>query len=231
MRSLHFGRDDTTITMFNDPILQKLIQKYPAPTWIDRSDFLFENLIETIVSQQLSIKAADSIFKRFLQLFSSPEGRTEQSEGVRLLDKGKEDQGEGRNIKSFPTPQQILLVEQGSIRQIGVSTAKAKYIHNVAQAFLDKDIEIEKIKQMSDEEVIESLVKIKGVGKWTAEMILIFTLNRPNIFSHGDLGLRNAIRNLYGITEKDEIMKLAESWSPNKSLASWYLWRSLENKT
>lgn len=199
--------------MFNDPILQKLIQKYPAPTWIDRSDFLFEDLIETIVSQQLSIKAADSIFTRFKNLFDN----------VGAIPRNRP--------FLFPTPEQILAVEQGSIRQIGVSTAKAKYIHNVAQAFLDKDIEIETIKQMSDEEVIESLVRIKGVGKWTAEMILIFTLNRPNIFSHGDLGLRNAIRNLYGITEKEEIMELAESWSPNKSLASWYLWRSLENKS
>jgi len=175
--------------MFNDPILKKLIDAYPAPTWTDRSAFLFEDLVETIISQQLSIKATDSIYKRFLSLFSS---------------------------ESFPTPEQVL--------------SKAKYIHNVAQAFVQKDIEIVKIKEMSDEEVINTLVQIKGVGKWTAEMILIFTLNRPNIFSHGDLGLRNAIKNLYGITEKEEIIRLVETWAPNKSLASWYLWRSLENK-
>lgn len=190
--------------MFTDPILNRLIKKYPAPDWTDRSEFLFEDMIESIISQQLSIKAADSIYKRFLTLFPS---------------------------QTFPTPQQILAVEQGIIRQIGVSTAKSSYIHNVARAFANKEIEIEKIKVMSDDEVIETLTKIKGVGKWTAEMILIFTLNRSNIFSHGDLGLRNAIRNLYGITEKEEVMQLVETWSPNKSIASWYLWRSLENKT
>ncbi|HSW88342.1 MAG TPA: DNA-3-methyladenine glycosylase [Candidatus Saccharimonadales bacterium] len=190
--------------MLNDPILKKLIAKYPAPNWTDRSEFLFEDLVETIISQQLSIKAADSIYKRFKALFET---------------------------QTFPTPEQLLLIEQGSIRQIGVSTAKAKYIHNVAQAFVNKEIEIEKIKTMTDEEVINALVQIKGVGKWTAEMILIFTLNRPDVFSLGDLGLRNAIKNLYSITNKEDILYLTSSWSPNRSLASWYLWRSLENKT
>lgn len=196
--------------MFNDQILNDLIKKYPAPDWSDRSDFLFEDMIESIISQQLSIKAADSIYNRFKQLF---------------IDRNPE-----LASRSFPTPQQTLAVEQGTIRQIGVSTAKSAYIHNVAQAFANKEIEVEKIKVMSDDEVIETLTKIKGVGKWTAEMILIFTLNRPNIFSHGDLGLRNAIKNLYGITEKQAIYELVETWNPNKSLASWYLWRSLENK-
>ncbi|HSW97915.1 MAG TPA: DNA-3-methyladenine glycosylase [Candidatus Saccharimonadales bacterium] len=194
--------------MIKDPILQKLIKQYPAPEWTDRSEFLFEDLIETIISQQLSIKAADSIYKRFKQLFDQP---VEES-------------------FSFPTPEQILSIEQGSIRQIGVSTSKAKYIHNVAQAFINKEIEINKIKTMTDAEVIDALVQIKGVGKWTAEMILIFTLNRPDVFSFGDLGLKNAIKNLYGITEKEEILQLVKNWSPHKSTASWYLWRSLENK-
>lgn len=215
--------------MFTDPILKKLIDSYPAPAWTDRSAFLFEDLIETIISQQLSIKAADSIYKRFLHLFSSPEGEVLLA-GVRGKSQSNQ-QDSSESTNAFPTPEQILTVEQGNIRQIGVSTAKAKYIHNVAQAFVNKDIEIEKIKHMSDEEVIEALIQIKGVGKWTAEMILIFTLNRPNVFSHGDLGLRNAIKNLYAITEKEEIIQLVETWSPNKSLASWYLWRSLENKT
>lgn len=189
--------------MFQDPILQKLIDTYPSPTWTDRSDFLFEDLIETIISQQLSIKAADSIYNRFKKLFP---------------------------LSTFPTPEQVLAIDHETLRSIGVSHSKANYIHNVAQAFVDKTIESEKIKMMADEEIIEQLIQIKGVGKWTAEMILIFTLNRPDVFSVGDLGLRNAIKNLYQLSEKEDILNLVETWSPHKSLASWYLWRSLENK-
>ncbi|SRR5258708_790034 len=206
--------------MFTDPIINQLIEQYPAPTWIDRSELLFEDVISTIISQQLSGKAADSIFKRFIELFTislSPEERGS-------------DKGENAKKTIFPIPEQVLDTNQEILREIGISRAKSQYIHNVAQAFINKDIEIEKIKRMTDEEVITVLTKIKGLGKWSAEMILIFTLNRPNIFSMGDLGLKNAIRNLYGITEKEKIGELVETWKPNKSLASWYLWRSLENR-
>lgn len=189
--------------MFADPILNQLIKQYPAPIWGDRSEFLFEDLIETIISQQLSGKAADSIFKKFKSLFP---------------------------LQTFPTPQQVLPIPHEMLRSAGLSNAKATYIHNVAQAFVDQLIEVEKIKQMSDEQVIETLIKIKGIGKWSAEMILIFTLHRPDVFSIGDLGLRNAIKNLYNITQRDAILSLTQTWSPNRSLASWYLWRSLENK-
>lgn len=207
--------------MFTDPILIGLAGKHPAPSWTDRSDFLFEDLIETIISQQLSGKAADSIFHRFRTLFSlSLEERTHEVRSE-VEDLAK---------SPFPTPEQILAVEQGSIRAIGVSNAKASYIHNVARAFANKDILIEAVKTMTDEEVIEALTKIKGVGRWTAEMILIFTLNRPDVFSLGDLGLRNAIKNLYGVTEPKAVLELTQTWKPNRSLASWYLWRSLENR-
>lgn len=189
--------------MFHDPVLKQLINRYPPPQWTDRSDYLFEDLIETIISQQLSGKAADSIFRRFKALFQT---------------------------KTFPVPEEVLRIEQGSLRQIGISRAKAAYIHNIAQAFVNKEIEVKTIRNMSDEEVMTVLTKVKGIGKWSAEMILIFTLNRPDVFSLGDLGLRKAIGNLYGITEEEKVLKLTQSWSPNRSLACWYLWRSLENR-
>lgn len=188
--------------MFTDPILQTLTEKYPPPVWTDRSALLFEDLIETVISQQLSGKAATSIFNRFKTLFGS----------------------------SFPTPQQVLTMEEGSIRAIGVSTSKEAYIKNIARAFADKKITIEEIVKLSDEKVIEVLTQIKGIGKWSAEMILIFTLSRPDVFSAGDLGLRNAVKNLYGITDPKDIIALSENWKPNRSFACWYLWRSLENK-
>jgi len=187
--------------MFTDPILKQLIKKYPKPEWTDRSEFLFEDMLETIVSQQLSAKAAETIFKRFKNLFKA---------------------------SSFPSPEEVLRMEEGSIKQAGVSGSKTNYIKNVANAFVTHEIEIGKIKRMNDEEIITTLTKIKGVGKWSAEMILLFTLNRPDVFSFGDLGLRNAIQNLYAITDKEEILKLTKTWSPHRSLACWYLWRSLE---
>lgn len=188
--------------MFKDPVLKKLVKKYPPPNFVDKSEFLFEELIESIISQQLSMKAADTIFARFKNLFG----------------------------KKFPTPKQVLKMEDEKLRSCGMSFAKVSYVKSVANAFISDLIDIEKIKKQSDEEVIEELTQIKGVGRWTAEMILIFTLNRPDIFSIGDLGIRNAIRNLYGITDKKEILKLSETWKPYRSTACWYLWRSLENE-
>jgi DNA-3-methyladenine glycosylase II len=188
--------------MFNDPIINQLVKKYPAPNFEDKSDFLFSNLIESIISQQLSTKAADTIFGRFKELFG----------------------------KKFPTPRQILTMEDEKIRACGLSFAKVSYVKSVANAFVSDLIDIEKIRKQSDEEVIAELTQIKGVGRWTAEMILIFTLNRPDVFSIGDLGIRNAITKLYGITDRNEMITLSEKWKPYRSTACWYLWRSLENK-
>lgn len=188
--------------MFADPTLKKLIAKYPAPTFTDRSAFLFEDLIESIISQQLSVKAADTIYKRFKLLFKR---------------------------QPFPLPQEVLNKNEQQIREAGISFQKISYIKSVAHAFISELIDIKKIKTMTDEEVITALTQIKGVGKWTAEMILIFTLNRPDVFSLGDLGLRRAVERLYGITDHTEILELTEKWKPNRSTASWYLWRSLEN--
>ena len=189
--------------MFTDPILQSLVKKYPKPHFEDRSDFLMRELIESVVSQQLSIKASDTIFARFVGLF--PHG-------------------------DFPTAREILAMEDENIRSAGLSFAKVSYVKSIANAFVSNLIDIEKIRRKSDEELIAELTQIKGIGQWTAEMILIFTFNRPDIFSIGDLGLRNAITKLYGITDRKEMIRLSENWKPYRSTACWYLWRSLENK-
>jgi DNA-3-methyladenine glycosylase II len=190
--------------MFKDPILKKLFKQYGPHVFEDRSQRLMEELIESIISQQLSVKAADTIYSRFLGLF------------------GPNDQ--------FPKPEQILKIDVEKLRSAGMSYSKANYIKNIAGAFKDKAIEFKKIQKMTDEEVIIELTKIKGVGKWTAEMILIFTLNRKDVFSLGDAGLRRAIKNLYGITGEKEILQLVETWKPHRSSACWYLWQSLNNK-
>lgn len=188
--------------LFADPILNQLVEKYPAPTFQDRSEFLFEDLLDSIVSQQLSIKAANTIYARFKNLFDQ---------------------------NSFPNAKDILAMDDQKMRDAGISFQKISYIKSVADAFVSDLIAIQKIKHMADDEVTQTLTQIRGIGKWTAEMILIFTLNRPDIFSVGDLGIRNAITKLYGITEPKKMIELALTWSPNRSTACWYLWRSLEN--
>jgi DNA-3-methyladenine glycosylase II len=189
--------------MFSDPILEKLFKEHGPHKFEDRTKRLMEELIESIISQQLSVKAADTIYNRFLRLF-------EPKKSLRA--------------------EQILRISDEKLRQAGMSYSKAGYIKNIAQAFKDKTIEIEKIRKMNDNEVITELTKIKGVGKWTAEMILIFTLNREDVFSLGDAGLKRAIKNLYGITDEKKILKLSETWKPKRSFACWYLWRSLNNQ-
>lgn len=188
--------------MFNDSVLKKLYKQHGPHKFADKSEHLMKELIEAIISQQLSIKAADTIFSRFLKLFKTDK---------------------------FPTPEQILKIDIEKLRSVGMSYSKANYVKNIVLAFKDKTIAIEKVKKMTDEEVIIELTKIKGVGKWTAEMILIFTLNREDIFSLGDAGLKRAIKNLYNITDEKKILKLSENWKPKRSYACWYLWQSLEN--
>jgi DNA-3-methyladenine glycosylase II len=189
--------------MFKDPILNALVKKYNAPKFEDRSEKLYEELVESIIGQQLSGKAADTIFKRFLALY---------------------------NNSKFPNPEELLKTDNEKLRSAGMSYSKASYIKNIAQAFKENLLEVEKIKKLSDEDVKKELTKIKGVGNWTAEMILIFTLKREDVFSLGDAGLRRAIKNLYNVEKDSDILKLAEIWKPKRSYASWYLWRSLENR-
>ncbi|MCL6096122.1 MAG: DNA-3-methyladenine glycosylase [Patescibacteria group bacterium] len=189
--------------MFKDPILLKLHKQYGPHKFEDRSEYLMQQLIESIISQQLSGKAAATIYKRFLALFKN---------------------------SPFPNPDEILKIDTEKLRSAGMSYSKASYIKNIAQAFKSKDLDIKILRKMSDEEVIKELTKIKGVGNWTAEMILIFTFKRDDVFSLTDAGLRRAIKNLYSIEKDKDVLKLAEKWKPKRSYACWYLWRSLENR-
>lgn len=188
--------------MFSDPILNKLHKKYGPHKFEDRSEKLYEELVESIIGQQLSGKAADTIYKRFLKLFGD---------------------------NKFPTPQKLLKTSDEKLRSAGMSYSKASYIKNIAKAFKNRYLDITILSKMSDEDVKKELTKIKGVGNWTAEMTLIFTLKREDVFSLGDAGLRRAIKNLYKIEKDADILKLAETWKPKRSFACWYLWKSLDN--
>lgn len=186
-----------------DPIMGKLIEVFDSLS-SHKSNSVFEDIVESIISQQLSVKASDTIYKRFLSLFG-----------------GK-----------FPEPSQIIQMPDEKLRECGISFSKIKYIKGLAQAASDGSFEPEKLKDLSDDMVLEKLTELKGIGPWTAEMLLIFTLQRPDIFSMGDIGLRNAIAKLYKVNRDDlkKIKKISDQWKPYRSLACRYLWKSLDNE-
>lgn len=190
------------IHLKKDPVMKKLIEMYDFPTWIESND-LFVDIIETIINQQLSSKAGMTIFERFKALFPN----------------------------STITPEALLKIEDDKIRKAGISYSKISYIKNVANAVVNKSLNLETLHTLSDEEIILELTKIKGIGKWSAEMILMFSLRRVDVFSMGDLGLITAIAKLYGVDKKDieKIKEISLKWSPYRSIACRYLWRSLEN--
>jgi DNA-3-methyladenine glycosylase II len=166
----------------------------------------FKSLVVAIVNQQLSGKAADTILKRFIALF--PE-------------------------KKFPKPEDVLAMSSAKMRKAGLSKMKVSFIKDLARHVIAKSVDFRKMGRLTDDEVIEHLVRVKGIGRWTAEMFLIFSLAREDVFSYGDLGLRNAIRKLYGLKVHPtpaQAEKISSAWKPYRSLASRYLWASLDNK-
>lgn len=164
-------------------------------------------LCASIMSQQLSTKVADVIYKRFIALYD-----------------GKE-----------PTPQQILATPSETLRSIGLSNAKVSYVKNVAQFDIDFGMDAKKLGKMSNEEVIEYLVVIKGVGRWTVEMLLMFALGREDVFAIDDLGVQNAMIALYKLDKtdkkklKEDMLRLSKKWSPYRTYACLHLWRWKDN--
>ena len=164
-------------------------------------------LIASIMSQQLSTKVADVIHKRFLALYGDKE----------------------------PTLQQILDTPLTTLRSIGLSNAKTTYVHNVAKFCFEHNITDKTLKMMTNDEVIELLTQIKGVGRWTVEMLLMFTLGREDVFAIDDLGLQQAVIGLYDLKHRKKkimnarILKIAEQWAPYRTYACMYLWRWKDN--
>ena len=190
----------------HDPVLAKLVKNLGELPKSRKLCSRLEHLVEAIISQQLSVKASDTIYKRFLGLFPK---------------------------SKFPKPEQIFKLKTQQLRAVGISNQKAIYIFDLAEKVVNKKINLRTLHTLSDEEVIQTLIQVKGIGRWTAEMFLMFSLQRPDIFSVGDLGLKNAIIRLYGLkqplTEK-QLHNLVKKWSPYKTIASRYLWKSLNNE-
>jgi DNA-3-methyladenine glycosylase II len=164
----------------------------------------YEAIARAIVGQQLSTKAAASIWEKVLAVFG---GKT-------------------------PTPKQIIEADPQDLRDAGLSWSKVAYVRDLAEHILDGELDVKSLDELPDEEVIEALTAVKGIGRWTAEMFLIFSLGRPDVMPVGDLGIRRGAQLAFGLDELpefDELERMAEPWRPHRTLASLYLWRSLHN--
>lgn len=189
----------------------KRLKKVIASVGIIKSskkEDLYFSLIKAIVSQQLSVKAASTIFARFLKLFKD----------------------------GYPHPKEVLKLKAETLRSAGLSFQKAGYLKNIAQFSLDETLEYSKLKSMKDDELIDYLIQIKGVGRWTVEMLLMFSLGREDVFPKDDLGIQNGIKKLYNIeplNKKDlftQMDVISEKWKPYRTLASKYLWQYKDDK-
>jgi DNA-3-methyladenine glycosylase II len=170
----------------------------------ERPNDAYGALLRAIVGQQLSTKAARTIYGRILDLFDG----------------------------STPSPEQLLEAEESDLRAAGLSGRKVEYIRDLASHVIEGELELERLDQLEDAEVIEEIVAVRGLGVWTAEMFLMFHLERPDVLSGGDLGIRKAVQIEYELEEMPapaKVLEIGEPWRPHRSLASLYLWESLAN--
>lgn len=186
-----------------DPIIANVLPSINWSDWFeDRpSSDNFYNLTRNIVYQQLAGKAASTIFARFEKLVTDI------------------------------TPLRVLAIEDQELRDVGLSWAKVRYVKDLASKVNSGEVSLVDLNDLDNEAVINELIKVKGIGRWTAEMFLLFTLHRENIFSYGDLGLKNGLAKLYkiDITKTDEITNIVNRWAPYESYGSIALWHSLDN--
>ncbi len=193
-------KDEVIRHLSQDSVLRPLLAALPFPE-PPKSQGLFPDLLACLISQQLSAKAAATIHARFLQLFPN----------------------------HHPTPQTLLALPPERLRSVGLSTQKARYVLATARFFLEHPHLETHLPTLSDEEVLQKLTQIKGVGTWTAQMVLIFTLQRPDVFPAGDGGIRQAMQTLYRLPSEGPALQSAmecraERWRPFRSYACRFLW-------
>jgi len=192
------------LLMRRDPILAPVIRQYRTRSPLDAPTLEpFAALVRTITAQQISTKAAATIHGRLVELMAGG-----------------------------ATPAALLALTDAQMREAGLSRQKMSYLRDLATKVTSGELPIATLHELDDEAVIEAIVKVKGLGRWSAEMFLMFRLRRPDVLPVDDLGIVNAIQRLYGLRKKpkpDRIRKIAEAWRPYRTVACWYLWRSLEN--
>ncbi len=187
--------------LHKEPKISRVIHAIEMPDFTPSQRIYFD-LLESIVSQQLSVKVADVIFNRFLLLF--PE--------------------------KYPYPEQLIAFDIEHLRGVGLSKQKAAYLQNVAHFFTQHDVENKNWHEMSDDDIIEFLTQIKGIGVWSVQMLLMFSFGRPDVFPVGDLGIQQGMAKLFGLQEtgkdlKNKMLELAEPWRPWRTVACRYVWR------
>jgi DNA-3-methyladenine glycosylase II len=188
----------------HDPRIAELITQFPAPTFRPHTDY-YRELVESIISQQLSVKAAATITRRFIDSFGH-----------------------------FPEPQEILDRDFEELRSVGLSGQKTNYIRDLAQKVLDGSVQFDHLDKVSNSDIIAELTAVKGIGEWTVHMFLIFCMGRFNVLATGDLGVRTGVMKLYGLDQLPspaDMMAIADrhNWRGYESIACWYVWKSLDN--
>ena len=163
----------------------------------------FEALVEAIITLQISDAAGKSVSLKFKNLFG----------------------------KKYPAPSDVIKLSKHEIKSIGLSRMKAEYIFDLSQMIVDKKLDLQIFKKMSNENIISELTKVRGIGRWTAEMYLIFALGRMDVFPLGDLGLINGIKKLYNLENPstDELLTITNNWIPYRTIGTWYIWRGVKN--
>ncbi|MDE1828727.1 MAG: DNA-3-methyladenine glycosylase 2 family protein [Thaumarchaeota archaeon] len=184
-----------------DPIMKKVIDSVGDYT-LKKRNHHFAVLVESIISQQLATRAAEVIFQRFKDLYPK-----------------------------FPTAPEILATKKSKLRSVGLSSMKTEYLMDLAIHMDQGKIRLGTLSKMTDEEVVLQLTQVKGIGRWTAEMFLIFSLNRPDVLPVHDLGLQKGVQKAFSLDvlpKPSEVDKIGMRWKPYRSIATWYLWKSLE---
>ena len=186
-----------------DKRMEKLIDKFGPPNFNLMNNY-YESLIRSIVYQQLSGKAASIIYERFLDLFV---------------------------FDIYPEPKDILAVSIETLRSSGLSYQKVNYIRDLSEKWQDGTMNLTDIDSMTDEEISSELIKVKGIGQWTADMFLMFTLGRPDVFPFGDLGIQKGvmiIANMNRLPTQKEMERKTKKWQPYRTVAAWYLWKLVD---
>ena len=188
-----------------DPVIAGLIKRHgPCGLANRQHEDAFTALTHAIISQQLSTKAAATIARRFDALFNGP-----------------------------PTAAALARLNDDQLRTVGLSSQKIRYMRDLSTKVTDGSVPLDKVNDLADEDVILSLTQVKGIGRWTAEMFLMFRLHRPDVLPVDDLGILKAVQRAYGLRKMpkpDRLTKIGEPWRPYRSVACWYLWKSLGNK-
>ena len=184
-----------------DPIMANAIERV-GPCTLIPSPQLFETLVDAIISQQISVKAADAIMKR-----------------LRIAIHAEED--------GTITPDTLMSLEEDTLRAVGLSPQKMRYIRDLTERVANGELDLERLIELDDESVITELVKVKGIGRWTAEMMLIFSLGRPDVLPVDDLGFLEGVREAYSLEARPtakEMRERGEAWRPYRTFATWYMW-------